>query len=137
MNGAIIKNIHFYFGITVIVIFTLTGQYMHHFYDHLKNMEPAPRMIFRAGHIYILFSGLINVTLGGYFTLNEKKGNQILQLIGSVLIIVAPMLFIGSFFIELPTDQLERLMARFGIYFIAAGTVIHGLTRLMFASHKK
>ena len=32
-------KIHLYLGILVIVIFLLTGQYMHHNFDHLKDME--------------------------------------------------------------------------------------------------
>ena len=57
-------RIHFYFGITIVLIFLLTGQYMHHQYDHLKNMQLMNRALFRAGHIYILLFGLINVALG-------------------------------------------------------------------------
>ena len=57
-------RIHFYFGITIVLIFLLTGHFMHHQYVHLKNLLFMNRALFRAGHIYILLFGLINVALG-------------------------------------------------------------------------
>ena len=121
-------RIHFYFGITIVLIFLLTGQYMHHQYDHLKNMQLMNRALFRAGHIYILLFGLINVALG----INFKSINTYLlgkiQIIGSISVFVANFLVIYSFFTELPTEKIDRPLASISLYLMLLGIAIHGLT---------
>ncbi|WP_299111587.1 hypothetical protein [uncultured Winogradskyella sp.] len=128
---SILKKTHLFGGILIIVIFLLTGQYMHHKFNHLKDMELMSRALFRAGHLYILLFGLINLALGAYFKLSSRTLLKKLQVLGSVLIIVASTLIIYSFFSELPTDQIERQISRFSLYLILAGVSIHGFVSLL------
>lgn len=120
-----LKKFHLYFGFFMFVLFTLTGQYMHRKYNHLIDMTLTERALFRAGHIYILFLALINISLGSYLTIGKSKQAKILQLVGSFCIITSTFLITYSFFKELPTNQIERLISRFGIYFAVAGTLFH------------
>lgn len=124
-------KIHFYFGIIIIIVFLLTGQYMHHNFDHLKNMELMNRALFRAGHLYILLFGLINVSLGSHFKISEMRFLKIIQLFGSVIIFSATFLVIYGFFTELPTDQIERPLTRNSLYLILFGVSVHGLISLI------
>lgn len=132
----VLKNIHLFGGILIIFIFLLTGQYMHHKFDHLKNMELMSRALFRAGHLYILLFGLINIALGAYYRFSNQKNLRYLQVLGSILIIIASILIIFSFFTELPAKQIERIVSRYSLYIILAGVSIHGFVSLFDKSNK-
>ncbi len=125
-----LSKIHFYLGIGIVIIFLLTGQYMHHFYDHLQNMEPMSRALFRAGHLYILLFGLINAALGMYLQLATRKWAQLGQYIGSGAILIASGLVIYGFFTELPATQMERPITRYSLYLILFGVATHGIVYL-------
>ena len=124
-------KIHFYFGIVVVIIFVLTGQYMHHNYNHLRDMEAMSRALFRAGHLYILLFGLINASLGIHFQISSNGLVKKIQLFGSFIIFIATFLIIYSFFTELPTDQIERPVSRVSLYLILFGVSVHGLVSLI------
>jgi hypothetical protein len=61
------KRFHLIFGLLLVIVFLLTGQYMDHFHQHLQSMPDGPRMLYRSRHIYILLSGLIHLGIGAYF----------------------------------------------------------------------
>ncbi|WP_298902864.1 hypothetical protein [uncultured Psychroserpens sp.] len=122
---------HLFFGIAIVITFILTGQYMHHRYDHLKDMELMNRALFRAGHLYILLFGLINVALGAYFNPIKHHLLNKIQWLGSVSIIIASCLVIYAFFTELPTDDIERPLTRLSLYVVFFGVTIHGLISLV------
>ena len=100
---------------------------MHHGYDHLVGMPDLERALFRTGHIYILFSGLIHLVLGSYLKVGATKIKRLTQGMGSLLLIAATALLITSFFIELPSDEIERILSRYGIYFTLAGVLLHAV----------
>lgn len=124
-------KIHFYFGIIIIIAFLFTGQYMHHKFDHLENMELMNRALFRAGHLYILLFGLINVSLGTYFKISETKYLKTIQLFASGVTLFATILVTYGFFAELPTEQIERPLTRISLYLILLGVSVHGLVSLI------
>jgi len=122
---------HFYFGLTIFMVFLLTGQYMSQYYNHLADMELMQRALFRAGHLYILLFGLINLSLGAYYQSAKNKTYQYIQLAGSTIIIFATGLCIYSFFTELPATQIERPLSRLSLYLILAGSLIHALAHFL------
>ncbi|MEE9407783.1 MAG: hypothetical protein V3V28_06895 [Polaribacter sp.] len=122
-----LKKFHLFFGFLVLILFVLTGQYMHRKYNHLIDMKDVERALFRTGHIYILFLSFINISLGSYFRIGKSKFTKTCQFIGSFFIVIATLLIIYSFFKELPTSQIERTISRFGIYFALAGTLFHSI----------
>ncbi len=126
----ILKKIHLFGGILMVIIFILTGQYMHHKYNHLQDMDLMNRALFRAGHLYILLFGLINASLGAYYRISQNKFIRRIQLFGSLLIIASSILIIYSFFTELPTEQMDAALSRFSLYIILAGVSIHGFVSL-------
>ncbi|MDT7833247.1 hypothetical protein RQM59_12690 [Flavobacteriaceae bacterium S356] len=123
-------KIHFYLGISIVIIFILTGQYMHHNYDHLKGMEQMNRALFRAGHLYILLFGLIHIALGSYFRRIKNVIFRKIQWLGSVILFIASFLVIYGFFTELPTEHIERPLTRMSLYLVLLGISIHGLVSL-------
>jgi|TARA_B110000971_G_C19662725_1_gene343081 hypothetical protein len=123
-------KIHFYTGIGIVIVFLLTGQYIHHNYDHLKSMELMNRALFRAGHLYILLFGLIHISLGTHFKMMKNKLLKKTQFLGSLIMYAATFLVIYGFFTELPTEQIERPLTRISLYLIFLGVSIHGLISL-------
>ncbi len=121
----VIRYLHLGTGIITVLIFAMTGQYMDGEFDHLQNMEPSLRMVFRASHIYILMSGLLMGSLGLYITLNKSLFFRILQLTGSTLIFVSLLLFIYSFYFEIPSGGLDQPSRSLGVYAIFGGCMFH------------
>jgi hypothetical protein len=119
------KLIHQTFGLVVLVIFVLTGQYMHIYHNHLRDMPDGLRMLFRSRHIYILLAGLINIGIGAYFINRMSRWGEILQRIGSTLILVATILLIAAFFYETNLVGLQSPITHWGIYSLFAGTMLH------------
>lgn len=124
------RKIHLYTGIAVVVIFVLTGQYMHHVYGHLKEMEPMSRALFRAGHIYILFCGLVHIAMGASGSSTSPLGRRARQA-GSFLTLIATAAIISAFFLELPAEDIERPLTRWGIYGMLAGVSFHGISSFL------
>jgi hypothetical protein len=122
------KRIHLTFGILIVIAFLLTGQYMDKFYNHMVGMPDAPRLLYRTRHIFILFSGLINLGIAAYFTTRTELPRKILQAFGSALIFFSSMLFIVAFFYEPGLKNLYTPLSHWGAYAIAAGTALHLLS---------
>src|SRR4029453_8905786 len=94
------KRFHLIFGLLVVLVFLLTGQYMDKVHNHLEGMPDGPRMLYRTRHIFILLSGLLHLGIGSYFRYRLERTHRILQLLGSLLITIAPLLFVIGFFQE-------------------------------------
>jgi hypothetical protein len=119
------KRFHLIFGLTVLVVFLLTGQYMDRFHYHLMYMTDGPRLLYRTRHIFILMAGLLHVGIGTYFTLRLSTARRTLQAMGSVLITVATLLFIVAFFYEPRLEDLNTPLSLAGTITIATGTLLH------------
>lgn len=124
------KRFHLIFGVTVIVVFVLTGQYMDKFLNHLVGMSGGPRMLYRTRHIYILLAGLANQAIETYFTYGVTRWRKALQFLGSGLIVAATALFVVEFFSEPKLAGLETPWSGQGIYLIAYGTLLHLISTL-------
>jgi len=119
------KRLHLIFGLLVLVIFLLTGQYMHRYYNHLVGMSDGPRLLYRTRHIFILLAGLLNLGIGIYFSYRHERWRKLLQLSGSILIMLASVLFIAGFFYEPKLANLYTPLSHWGAYAIVAGTLFH------------
>jgi len=97
-------------------------------HNHLQGMADGPRMLYRTRHIYILLSGLLHLGIGSYFHYSIEKVRRILQVLGSLLITVAPILFIIGFFQEPHLTGLYAPLSKNGIIMIAVGTLLHLLS---------
>ena len=98
---------------------------MDRFHNHLQGMADGPRMLYRTRHIYILFSGLIHLGLGTYLKIKLEPARRILQLVGSLLITIASVLFIVGFFREPHLSYLYTPSSKQGVILIALGTLLH------------
>jgi hypothetical protein len=120
-----IRLFHRIFGIFIVILFLLTGQYMHHYHNHLAGMDDGMRMLYRTRHIFILFSGLLNLGIGTYFHSHQQVWRRIPQLTGSGLIVIASLLFVVAFFYEPGLANLDTPLSHWGAIAILAGTLCH------------
>ena len=119
------KKIHLIFGLLVVVAFLLTGQYMDKFHNHLVGMADGPRLLYRTRHIFILMAGLLNIGIGVYFSYRSQTWQRAVQLLGSLFIFVATILFFVAFFYEPNLTNLDTPLSHWGTYTIATGTLLH------------
>ena len=122
------KRFHLIVGLTVIVIFLLTGQYMEHVHNRI--LPDGTRMLYRSRHIYLLLSGLLNLILGVYFVSQSDGWRRNVQIVGTIFIILSPGLLLAGFFSEPQRGPDQTRVAAFGIFSIALGTVLHVLAQL-------
>lgn len=119
------NRIHLAFGLAVVVVFLYTGFYMQTNFPALYRDNEAIRYMYRAGHIYILFSGLLNIIIGIYLLPGSGQWKANLQGIGSFLLLVGPLLLIFAFFYEPPSGSPERVFTLAGVLFLMLGTICH------------
>ena len=116
---------HLIFGVFVVVVFLLTGQYMDKLYNHMVGVPDAQRLLFRTRHIFILLAGLLNLGIGAYFTYRVETWRRTIQLVGSLFIFAASCLFVIAFFYEPNLGDLHTPLSHWGTYTIAAGALLH------------
>ena len=119
------KRFHIILGLLLFVGFLLTGQYMDKFHEHLRGMSDGPRMLYRSRHIYILLAAMLHLALGVYFSYQPAKVRRTLQLLGSLLITIASVLFVYAFFQEPSLTNLYTPYSRKGIFMLVGGTALH------------
>lgn len=119
------KRFHLVFGLVVIIVFLLTGQYMDRYHNHLAFMADGPRMLYRSRHIFILMSGLLHLGIGTYFSSRATAMRRALQITGSILITLATVLFTIAFFYEPRLEDLQNPLSLSGTIIMAVGTLLH------------
>lgn len=122
-----LRRLHLLVGISGVIGFLLTGQYMDLAHDHLRGMTDARRLLFRSGHIYILLTSLINLGLGVYLV--SKTGwRKWVQLFGSFVVVTSPFVAAVGFFHEPWMEDIFRPYSRFALYGMLGGMVFHLIT---------
>jgi len=120
-----LRQVHRFVGLAAVIVFVGTGAYMHFRYDHLRGMTDATRLLFRSTHIYLFFTGLLNLALGLYFSPARDPWARRLQLLGSVLILAAPLLELAAFLREPFLGGLQRPFTKPAVYAALAGMLLH------------
>ena len=120
------KRLHLIFGVLVVVAFLLTGQYMDFQAPPVRELaDEGTRMMFRSRHIYLLLAGLVNLGVGAYFTSHRAAWRKALQISGSVLILLAPLLMTAAFFYEPTLGGLQRPLTLPAVVALSAGVLLH------------
>ena len=117
------KTLHRIFGLLVILAFLLTGQFME--FHEVSKMDDGARMMFRSRHIFILLAGLINLGVGVYFVYWQQRWRKILQLAGSMLLLIAPLLLTAAFFYEPTLKGLQRPLTLPALVALMVGVFFH------------
>ncbi|HEY3486606.1 MAG TPA: hypothetical protein VGL10_00935, partial [Gammaproteobacteria bacterium] len=124
------RGVHFIVGTLTLMLFIVSGQYMGLRYGGFSTPElyghnEAVRYLHRANHIYLLLPALTNLLLSGYLTLALNRTRRMLQYIGSVLLIISPVLLTAAFLLEPPQPSPERPWTFYGIIAVFGGALLH------------
>ena len=119
------RLLHQIVGITFVFIFLLTGQYLDFYYPGMEGVGDGMRMLLRSRHIYILGAGLVNLGVGVYLSPREGRWRRALQVTGSCLLLVSPLLLTAAFFYEPRLAGLPRTFTLPGILCLFVGTLLH------------
>ena len=117
--------LHLIFGILLFIVFAVTGRFMRWDFPDKEIIPQDLRILMRSRHIYILFSALLHLLLGVYLQISVKTWRKVLQILGSILLIVASGLLIWGFIYDTYYVKTFSDVARFGIYLSLAGVVFH------------
>lgn len=117
------RRFHLYFGTAIVIVFLLTGQYME--YVHNRTLPDGPRLLYRSRHIYLLFAGLINLSIGTYLSYRPIGWRRTIQAIGSMLLAAGPALLLIGFFREPSRGANQTMLAPIGIFVTTLGTMLH------------
>lgn len=96
----------------------------------VPEMDDGARMMFRSRHIFILLAGLLNLGIGVYFTSWPERWRKRLQLAGSVLLIIAPLIMVGAFFYEPTLKGMPRTLTLPALVALIAGVFFHLLSAM-------
>jgi hypothetical protein len=122
------KRLHLWIGALTLLAFLLSGQYMDYLEVRTNALGETARVMFRSRHIYLLLAGLVNLGLGAYFSYRERGWRRGLQLLGSALVAVAPVLMAAAFFAEPTGPGLKRHFTLPAVVAVAVGTLLHAIS---------
>jgi hypothetical protein len=103
----------------------LSGQYMHWVWNHLRDMEEAPRLFYRSTHLYLMWTSALNVALGLFLMQRRGAAQRRMQLLASLAILVGPVLMGASFLLEPYGSTLERRLAPIANLLAFGGVSLH------------
>jgi hypothetical protein len=117
--------IHLTVGLVLFVVFAITGRYMRADFPDKEEMDQTLRVLMRSRHIYILFSALLHLSLGVYLRPRSYASAKVMQIAGSVFLILSSVLLVWAFVFE--TYELHGFSSysRNGIYSALAGVGLH------------
>jgi hypothetical protein len=97
---------------------------MHFVHDHLRGMSDGRRLLYRSGHIYLLFSAILNVLVGLYLQPAVMGWRRLMQTVASALFLASTVLCSIGFLFEPLLSDLERPYSRLAIIGTGVGTVL-------------
>src|SRR5262245_37237468 len=125
-----LKLIHLIVGLLSVLVFLGTGVFMKVHTSHVYESNHFVRQMFRSAHIYILLTGLLNVSIGSYLNLSDDRRRRGLQLLGSICLLLAPAVMTIVFFHEPVQQSLERPLTLLAVVLALAGVLFHWFSRI-------
>ncbi len=120
------RALHTAVGLVFLLLFLLTGAYMLINFPELYGKREEVRMMYRATHIYLLMSALLNLMASAqYGVLISQSKLTKLRVIASLAILLAPVLLLIAFFVEPSSYRKDRPFSFIAIVILFAGTFIH------------
>lgn len=131
------STLHFIVGLIVVTTFLGTGVYMQAHFPEAYATTEVIRYQFRASHIYVLMSGLINLVAGLYARPEFGGWARIVSIVSSFLMIVAPALLIAAFFVEPMRASDIRPLTFYGVLLLLVGVILAHLPNIQLKSIRR
>lgn len=122
------KRLHLVVGVATLLAFLLTGQYMDYLEVRTNALGETARVMFRSRHIYLLLAGLVNFGVGAYYGPRARGWRRLVQTLGSMFVLVAPLLMAAAFFTEPGAPGLRRHFTLPAVVMLSVGTLLHALS---------
>jgi hypothetical protein len=84
---------HWIVGTSTLLLFPLAGLYMR-YVAHVPELNDAPRLMFRSRFLFLLLIATVNLAL------SYAKPERLVQRLASMIMLVAPLPLIVSFFVD-------------------------------------
>lgn len=117
---------HLLVGWLALAAFIATGIYMAATFPAPALDDMGRRIMYRSAHVYIIFSGLLNLLIAAWWTdEGDHPPRHRLRVIGSWLMLAAPAVFLAAFFFEPPRQWFMRPISLAGLAACMAGVFMH------------
>jgi len=111
-------------GISVVILFAITGQLMRHYY-HNADAPDVERLYRRSRHLFLFLAGLAQGGIGIYIEAYTHKLSNLLQCLATALMSLASAFLVYAFFLEIPIEIIETPVSRLAMYLLLASIVFH------------
>ena len=122
------KTLHLIMGGSAFVVFLGTGIFMGIRFPEIYGENETIRFLFRANHVYILFSSLLNVMAAFSFSMPDKPSKKILYNMGSWLLMISSPLFLAAFIVEPLQASAMRPLTLAGAFACLQGVGFHAIS---------
>src|SRR5215469_13028826 len=102
IRSPMLRRVHLVVGIAAVVAFLLSGQLLGHHHHTMEQLPGEVRMMYVSRHIYLLAGALVNAVVGLYLHLLPSGWRRLLQVIGSIFILISVLLLSMAFLTEPP-----------------------------------
>jgi len=92
-------------------------------------------VMLRTSHVYILMAALLNIAISTYLFAATTKSAQVIQAIGSILLIIAPLLLTYVFFVEPKSGVDVSGFTFLAIVGLAVGVILHVVSAYLIQVH--
>ncbi|MBZ5634402.1 MAG: hypothetical protein LAO55_14870 [Acidobacteriia bacterium] len=114
------QRVHWITGTATLLVFLLTGAYMRWIrVPPVPQLDDVTRAVYRSRHLFILLSAVLNLALA----LAPSAKQRIRQIV-SVLVLVAPALFLAAFVVEPAQGIHGAPFSQIALYLLFAAAVI-------------
>ena len=108
-------RIHRLAGLGFILLFVSTGIWLRFRGQAVIEQGEAIRFSLRTNHVYILFASLVNIAVGMNPPVPVVNLRRRLQLVGSALLLTAPLVLLTAFIVEGPQARPFRPITEAGV----------------------
>jgi len=119
-----LKKWHLWTGILFLILFVLSGLYMIVNFPALEE-NALVRMMYRANHIYLLLTALLNIIFGSLVIDTTPFQHRLLFNSASILIILSPLFLMLAFIFEPQRATFDRIFTFVGILLVLSGVVLY------------
>ncbi len=117
------RRLHLIVGLAGVVVFLATGVYMRRNFPDLFAGDETLRYLYRANHVYLALASIANLVLGVYLAIRRPGWRAIASKIGSMLILLSPLLLGYAFVVETRMVSPERPFTIFGSLILLIGAL--------------
>lgn len=123
------RVLHLTIGVAGILVFLFTGLYMEARFPDAYAATEAIRFQYRANHIYILMSALMNLSAGLWPPPVQRGWQRHAGTLSSLVLLLVPIPLIQAFFVEPPRGVAERPITVMGVALLLAAVLLAHVAR--------